>query len=423
VLPILKALSVPPVYHLPPASAAHTRSFLSSNEKDPSKKQLIFDAFAVIERNEKVVMGLNSGLTSGPLNSLIELLSELNYLGRSESWVRVSVAESKNDYRWNCLPATGEQNLGNGEYVQVACLLPPEEYENLSHQQDWLKAICMSTKELLSEGWSNPPAMRWVDYIRPEGSLVPKPAVSVSPLKAKFRCAKYALYSTVLPRVQDTVPFAERIRSFLMGIHKRVMGDDPAAVSRLFSGKNSDGTPMKDHRHVFIQPLDEDGDGRLDHLLIYANEAFSSSELAALDRLQSVWQPKRRPDVEMVLISLLAERSIQRSKKWISVTPFVTGRHYRKGRGTFKEWLCSEIVKECSFHNLPEPQSIEWVSHTVTSRRPLRWAEYVRSRKNGRPLPGYGCILEFEKAVSGPFAIGSACHFGLGLFMPYDESR
>ena len=142
-----------------------------------------------------------------------------------------------------------------------------------------------------------------------------------------------------------------------------------------------------------------------------------------MDRLQSVWQPNRRPDVEMVLISLLAERPSQKSKKWISMTPFVTGRHYRRGRGTFNEWLCSEIVKECSFHNLPEPKRIEWISHTLTSRRPLRWAEFVRSRKNSKPLQGYGCILEFEKIVSGPFAIGSACHFGLGLFMPYDESN
>ena len=210
-----------------------------------------------------------------------------------------------------------------------------------------------------------PPAIRWVDYIRPEGSLVPKPAVHVSPLKAKFRCAKYALYSEVLPRIQDTVPFAERIRSYLMGIHKRIMGDDPAAVSRLFSGKEADGTPMKDHKHAFIQPLDEDGDGRIDHLLVYSDEAFNRSELTALDRLNSVWQPQRRPDVKLVLTSLLAEKPKVNARKWVSVTPFVTSRHYRKGRGTFNEWLSSEIAKECSFHNLPKPVAIKWIPQYV----------------------------------------------------------
>ena len=59
----------------------------------------------------------------------------------------------------------------------------------------------------------------------------------------------------------------------------------------------------------------------------------------------------------------------------------------------------------------------------LTNRRPLRWAEFVRNRKNSNPLPGYGCILEFDKAVSGPFTIGSACHFGLGLFMPMMNAK
>ena len=175
---------------------------------------------------------------------------------------------------------------------------------------------------------------------------------------------------------------------------------------------------MKDHRHAFILPLDEDGDGRIDHLLVYADEAFNSSELNALDRLRSVWQPQRRPDVKLVLISLAADKPKSTSRKWVSVTPFVTRRHYRKGRGTFDEWLNSEIFKECSFHNLPEPASIKWIPHLLTNRRPFRWAEFVRSRQNSNPLRGYGCILEFDRAVSGPFAIGSTCHYGLGLFIP-----
>jgi CRISPR-associated protein Csb2 len=168
--------------------------------------------------------------------------------------------------------------------------------------------------------------------------------------------------------------------------------------------------------------VDEDNDGRLDHLIVYADTAFNNSELNALDRLRSVWQPDRRPDVKLVLTSLSSEIPKQQSKKWVSVTPFVTSRHYRKGRGTFDQWLGSEISKECSFHGLPEPAEIERIPSTLSSRRPLRWAEFVRNRKNSNPLRGYGCILEFEKAVSGPFAIGSACHYGLGLFMPFMQN-
>jgi CRISPR-associated protein Csb2 len=163
-----------------------------------------------------------------------------------------------------------------------------------------------------------------------------------------------------------------------------------------------------------------DGDGRLDHLIITSPEPFSKTELAALDRLKSVWQPDGRPDVKFVLVSLSAKSSQQYSASWVSATPFVTKRHYRKGRGKFDEWLKSEIVKECLFHALPAPARIEFIPTTFTGGRKIRWAEFVRSRKKSDPLRGSGCMLEFDSPIAGPFAIGAGCHFGLGLFKPYE---
>ena len=90
----------------------------------------------------------------------------------------------------------------------------------------------------------------------------------VSTQLRRFMVAKYALRSAVLPRITDTVPFAERIRLHLMGIHRKLSGGDPEAVSPLFSGKAPDGRPAKGHEHVFLLPLDEDGDGRIDHLMV-----------------------------------------------------------------------------------------------------------------------------------------------------------
>jgi len=422
VQPLLKALSFPPEYYLPPASVAHTRSFLSSNERDPTKKQLIFDAFVALDRNATVLMSLNGGLTFDSVQDLETLLQELNYFGRSESWVRARVAKKENDIEWNCVSVPAEQSGQRGESVQVACLLSPEEYDNLPYRHEsstWLQGICMTTTELLSEGWSDPPALLWVNYVRRDDALRPLARKMLSPRKARFRCAKYALNSTVLPRVQETVSFSERIRAYLMGIHKRINNNDPTLVSQQFSGKRADGTPVKGHRHAFFLPLDEDGDGRLDHMLVYAADPFDSSELTALDQLRSVWQPKGRPDVNLVLVSLSAEIPGQSSKQWVSTTPFVTSRHYRKGRGTFGEWLTGEIERECAFHGLPKPAEVEWIPHTLTTQQPIRWMEFIRSRKNRSPLRGYGCILSFDEPVKGPFALGSSCHFGLGLFVPY----
>ena len=424
VLPIIKALAKPPSYYLPPAVAAHTRSFLSTNEKDPSAKQLIFDAFVVVDRDEKTIIGFDSDLEADEAADLEELLDELNYLGRSESWVRAQVARQVNENDWNCLPANHSSETSGGESVQVACLLSAVDYEGSSSRPEsysWLRSLCMDTKELLADGWSSPPVLAWVDYKRKENALQPSSVRIIPSRRSRYRVAKYALYSTVLPQVQSTVSFAERIRSHLMGIHKKVVGDDPTKVSRMFSGKNPDGKPLNGHRHAFFLPLDEDGDGRIDHLLVTSAEPFGESELSALDRLRSVWQPDRRPDVEFVLTSLMEEPPVQDKNKWISVTPFVTARHYRKGRGSFDEWLDKEIEKECLFHNLPVPKTIRWIPYADKYNRPIRWLEFMRSRKNFPVRRGYGCIIEFDQPVSGPFSLGSGCHFGLGLFMPFGK--
>ena len=216
--------------------------------------------------------------------------------------------------------------------------------------------------------------------------------------------------------------FRERVRNHLMGIHKRIKNQDPTLVSPVFSGKGPNGEPLTGHTHAFYLPMDEDGDGRLDHLLVYAVHPFESSELMALDRLRSVWQPGGRPDVNFVLVSLSAEVPRQKASRWVSATPFVTSRHYRKGRGDYGDWLMGEIAKECNFHGLPSPSSVEWIPHTLHTVHPIRWMEFYRGRKNEPPLPGYGCIITFNEPVAGPFAIGSGCHFGLGLFIPFPES-
>jgi len=55
--PIFAALaSEPPVFYLPAASASHTRSYLSQNDKNAEKKQLIFDAFVAVERGSSLLM-------------------------------------------------------------------------------------------------------------------------------------------------------------------------------------------------------------------------------------------------------------------------------------------------------------------------------------------------------------------------------
>lgn len=416
---LLTPLSSKTYFQLPPAIPTHTRAFLSSNQRDPSGRQKVFDPFVVLSHGARIVLGFECEPPSGVVRDLAELLREMNYFGRSESWVTARVVEEERDIDWNCLPLDGGETSSLGERVQVACLKDPNMKiaTQGSKEVGWLDALCMTTKSLLKEGWSSPPALQWIDYARPAWDLNRAARIGKIRMRTQFHFAKYALSSKVLPRIQETVSFAERIRSHLMGIHKRLLGD-PGLVSSRFSGKGKDGMPLKDHRHVFYLPLDEDKDGRLDHLLVRAPDAFNDSELAAIDLLQSVWQPNGRPDVRLTLVSLQAGFPGSVSRKWSSATPFVTSRHYRKGRGTYEEWLSAEITRECSYHSLPTPRVIEWVPHIEVGPIQIRWMEFMRSRKNKSPLRGHGCILTFDEDVRGPFALGSGCHFGLGLFVP-----
>lgn len=428
---VLRPLAATPVFRLPPANAAHTRSFLSSNTKDLSAKQKIFDAFVVVDRNERLLTGFDCDVDDQVRADLDDLLGELNYFGRSESWVRARVLASDGDAGFNCGPAGALETPMRTERVSVACLRTEEEYTALPNRPvrqrkrkkvpeplGWLDSVRLSTTDLLADGWSEPPSLKLIDVQRPLDALKPRPRRRAGPLMSRFRVARFALDSPVLPRVTDTVAFAERVRTRLMGIHRRVIGGDPAAVSPVFSGKGPDGRPATGHDHAFLLPLDEDCDGRIDHLLVRAAHTFDASELEALDQLRKLWQAGGRPEVQLVLVSLAAELPGEPATRWVSATPFVTARHHRGGRGAYFEWLGHEIRKECGFHGLPEPLSIDWIDRTQSPGHELRWMEFLRSRKGAKPLRGHGCKLTFSEPVRGPFALGALCHFGLGLFVP-----
>ena len=164
--------------------------------------------------------------------------------------------------------------------------------------------------------------------------------------------------------------------------------------------------------------MDQDNDGRIDHLLLKAARPFEPTELEALDRLHAIWQPDGKPDIDLVLVSLAKSFKSTNAKHWTSATPFVLKRHHRKGRGTYQEWLVKEIERECTIHGFPSPERIELIDHTIRGGHQLRWMEFVRSRKGSRPLQAHGCRLTFKGEVDGPFALGALCHFGLGLFVP-----
>jgi CRISPR-associated protein Csb2 len=128
--PILRKLaSRPPVFQLPPARAAHTRSFLNQNERDPAKKSLIFDAFVVLDPEVRILAGWPDVMLEGHEQSdLAELLGLINYIGRSESWVKAAIVPGLGRDDWNSRPSVENAvDSANIESVPVACPSPPAE--------------------------------------------------------------------------------------------------------------------------------------------------------------------------------------------------------------------------------------------------------------------------------------------------------
>ena len=127
-----------------------------------------------------------------------------------------------------------------------------------------------------------------------------------------------------------------------------------------------------------------------------------------------------------------------KSRRWRSLTPYVLPRHVKfrgprdeNGRKRMVDSPEEQIRREIS---LRHPR---WnlVSARIESDRRKRIQPMVQGRSNGfRPFDffryrtgggssgggAFNFTLEFEDAVSGPIALGFACHYGLGLFVPVD---
>ena len=298
--------------------------------------------------------------------------------------------------------------------------------------------LLAETADLHAERWSDPPGSRWLVYARPANAFAGKAATQHTLRKtSRITVIRYALDATVLPLVQETLSLGELARQRLQGIYGRKYS---GAASAIFSGKTSDGTPLRDHRHAFYLPTDEDNDGRLDHLTIYArgptnldgqDPGFEETELHALDGFRWLRQVGGKPDLQLVLLGVGSRDDwtdtplFGHSRRWRSATPFVPPRHH-KTRGQKREMPVEQLQDELRRRGFPTPVAVHGLLRCELEGRSIRWIEFRRERLFGGGSRGqgfgYGFVIEFAEPVSGPLCFGYGCHFGLGLFTPAEFS-
>lgn len=464
----------PPAFHLPAATLGHTRHWMPLDSTDESKRTKVFDAFVSFAHDAEVVLHwADAKLTDGQ-QTLALLLSQLGYFGRAESWCEARLLPEFDATRINCAPGS---TAVRQESVRVLTADPATWSEWAFTSKKIVRPdppwnLLAETADLHLERWSDPPGSKWVSYARPADCFAPRPArrlVSPGDAKTEFIVARFVLDVAEgrrpLPLVTETLSFAEEVRRQLGREYARVVrswqrdveiaSNDPRLFSPIIHGKDEEGNPAKSHNHAFYLPTDEDCDGRIDHVTIYAAGQFSRDDVSALDRLRSLSFGKegeaeedgtgisrRRTTHRLLLIGLDREKPVGASpfgpaNVWVSATPYIAFRHL-KARGKKRDdraFLEREAMPEFMQHVLgedweqrsdlahlakpeiaflPDPlTALGWRYRSLQFRRARN-----RSRDDGYSREFGAFRLTFREAVAGPICLGYACHFGMGVFRP-----
>lgn len=461
-----------PEFRLPPATLGHTRHWMPLDSTDESKRTKVFDAFISLAPNAEIVLHwAGADLTDEGCQTLALLLSQLGYFGRAESWCSARVLAEFDPATLNCRPGpaaagqepvrllTADPESWNAWSFTDRKIIPPDPPWNLLAE----------TSDLHLERWSDPPGSKWASYTRPSDCFAPRPAprpVSRGDAKTEFVIARYVLDVAEgrrpLPLVIETLPLAEETRRELGRKYKQVIRrrhrglvvatNDPRLFSPIIYGKDENRKPAQSHNHAFYLPVDEDNDGRIDHITIYAAGKFSRDDLSALDQLRSLSFGKdgvshdgddraaRQVTHRLLLIGLDRERPSRGglfgpAMVWVSATPYIAFRHLKR-RGKKRDdraFLSSDATADFMEHvvaedwdqrddlkHLPRPKVeflpdplkiLDWRYRSLQFRR-------ARNRRgdDGYSRPFGAFRLTFPVAVPGPICLGYANHFGLGQF-------
>lgn len=421
---IVAALSSPPEFYLPNADVAHTRHYDQANS---SVK--FFDTFVSVNpKDEMLWIWRDVDLQEEDRAALAQLLAALGTFGRAESWceaellrvedAEVFLAKMSGEQGVNSRPLLPNTNLQGLETMRL--LLP-----HANADADKLfETLLTETAKMRRAKQLEPMGTRWVTYTRPIDIFRPQRGTEAEGRQTKeYTVARFALSSSVLPLVTDSMPFGEMARFALS--HCRAGN----SYSPALTGKTTDGIPLTGHQHAHFLATDEDHDGRLDHLTIYAPCGFNPHDVEALGQLRSVRRYKNLPNIRTTFIGLgtaaeFNEVSIfKASKRWRSVTPFSLPRFPNRGGGKPprpRDLPEGQLIRELKNRGLPGPVSITRITELRTNGRGrFRWLEFhsrrLRKETEGNGLAGFE--IEFAEPVAGPIALGFGCHFGLGLFL------
>ena len=469
---ILEKLAVAPDFELPPATVSHTRHYMPWDKNYAGHTTLVFDTFVALPNTSEILVSwLEATLSAEERSALSCWLGEVGYLGRAESWCEMRLLdETEAPAGSNCRPLVDPNPAKHTEIVRVHCPDPATAFLSTHtppktkkgpklpiYDPDW--HICGETLWHHQEKWAEAPGSQWIRYTRPADCF----KISLAPRKGnkpatKPQVARFALDSSVLPLITETLSVAESARIALMSRFGWITRQgDIKGKSEIFSGKDAAGNRLTHRGHCHFLPTDEDGDGRLDHLTLVSEEGFGEHELAAIHSLRQIKSRKRDESGHALGVLLLhtgmlddaqPRGPVAPSSTWVSATPYLCHRH-PKTRGSKKdkpEELAShaaftearlredlarllerhEDLRDLSQHQIQISPLVDrnGVFRIGTcQQRPIEFQRFRQKQGDdgGKRLCG-AFVINFPRKVSGPICLGHSCHFGMGLFLPWNRN-
>lgn len=408
---VIQALAEPPEFQLPAYLEATTRHYLPDEKHGTDK---VIDAFVVTERNAELLIRWDIDLSGEQRDAVGALLEALPFLGRAES-----VCEAR---------LLGEGEPTSGQWVRPSDGSSEGGVRVLTPRLPLsIDELCIRTPDLRKQGMLVPPGARWVDYPSP-APLDPSPApperVGRSHVRASVRptAVRWAFSTNAQPGVRSAVAMADVLRSAAMA---RFGKKNAGGTSQVLAGKDPDGQPLKSHAHAHYLVFDEDGDGLLDHAVVWADGGFDDKALRALLDVRRLDGNPRVRDFRPATLGLEAVGDMQTvapflcrsSKVWESHTPFAASRHRRKNDEP-TSFLQREVITELRYRDVEaEVSEVE----ILPARDGLSYRRHRVREKLHDARSAVGLRIKFEQSITGPLALGALSHFGLGLFIPVDE--
>lgn len=195
-----------------------------------------------------------------------------------------------------------------------------------------------------------------------------------------------------------------------------------------------------DHSHAFWLPEDTDGDGRIDHVLLFAASGIPWQLLPVLVEIMSLRLAElgNWTLLPEAMGESIAAAPFGPAQRWLSVTPYIAplkGRRRRRDGTTHiltaqeqLRWEIGERRLGARLLNLSFSDTLTRASSEFSADDFVQHARKLKRLPPGNRAPKHwsapsgaqalAAELIFSSPVYGPLAFGFGAHFGLGLLLP-----